>query len=83
MIDSATKSWFRQLRRLQSYVAGVRVMKMTPEALAYRLELGPAFADQLVLQIGRVAILPSDDCGRCTSTFFQSATTTFCGQTHL
>lgn len=39
MVGSATKAWFRQLRRLQSYVAAVRALKQTPSAVAYRLEL--------------------------------------------
>ena len=36
------RHWFRQLRRLQSYVAAVRAGKQTPAALAYRLELWAA-----------------------------------------
>lgn len=39
VIGSATKTWFRQLRRLQSYAAAAAAAKQTPEAIAYRLEL--------------------------------------------
>eukprot|EP00435_Cladocopium_sp_Y103_P037958 s173_g10.t1 len=39
LIGSTTKSWFRQLRRLQSYVAAIVAQKMTPAAVAYRVEL--------------------------------------------
>ena len=42
LIGSEVRHWFRQLRRLQSYVAAVRADKQTPAALAYRLELWAA-----------------------------------------
>eukprot|EP00438_Fugacium_kawagutii_P032420 Skav234923 [mRNA] locus=scaffold840:956698:961575:+ [translate_table: standard] len=39
LAGTAVKSWFRQLRRLQSYVHAIVAGKQTPEALCYRLEL--------------------------------------------
>eukprot|EP00438_Fugacium_kawagutii_P005624 Skav235142 [mRNA] locus=scaffold1072:49794:54677:- [translate_table: standard] len=36
---SATKLWFKQLRRLQSFLAAARANKTTPPAITYRLEL--------------------------------------------
>ena len=39
VIGSSVKLWFRQLRRLQSYLAAVRANKLTASAVAYRLEL--------------------------------------------
>ena len=35
----AVRMWYQQLRRLQSYVQGVRRAKQTPGAIAYRAEL--------------------------------------------
>lgn len=39
LIGADAKAWFRQLRRLQSYLAAIRAQKMSPAAIAYRLEL--------------------------------------------
>lgn len=39
LVGHDVQSWFRQLRRLQSYVAVIRAAKQTPAALTYRLEL--------------------------------------------
>ena len=39
LIGNEVKRWFKQLRRLQSYVASIRAGKTTPEALIARLEL--------------------------------------------
>eukprot|EP00438_Fugacium_kawagutii_P034760 Skav225372 [mRNA] locus=scaffold329:102549:105833:- [translate_table: standard] len=39
LAGSAVKSWFRQLRRIQSYVHAVVAGKQTPDAICYRLEL--------------------------------------------
>lgn len=39
LIGSEVKLWFRQLRRLQSYLAGIRGGKMSVDAVTYRLEL--------------------------------------------
>eukprot|EP00438_Fugacium_kawagutii_P000488 Skav216948 [mRNA] locus=scaffold3396:197642:204095:+ [translate_table: standard] len=39
---SATKLWFQQLRRLQSYKAAILANKQTPCAIAYRVELWSA-----------------------------------------
>eukprot|EP00435_Cladocopium_sp_Y103_P044883 s401_g12.t1 len=51
LIGTEVKLWFRQLRRLQSYLAGIKAGKQTGEAIAYRLELwasikrSPGFLD--------------------------------------
>ena len=42
MIGSATKHWFKQLRRLQSLVHAVRAASQTPSAIAHRAELWTA-----------------------------------------
>eukprot|EP00438_Fugacium_kawagutii_P026601 Skav213727 [mRNA] locus=scaffold2563:115961:120707:+ [translate_table: standard] len=39
LAGSAVKSWFRQLRRLQSYKHAIEANKQTPSAICYRLEL--------------------------------------------
>ena len=39
LIGSEVKKWFKQLRRLQSFVAAVRNMKSSVDAITYRLEL--------------------------------------------
>ena len=39
LIGHETIAWFRQLRRLQSYVMAIANNKQTPVAIAYRLEL--------------------------------------------
>eukprot|EP00435_Cladocopium_sp_Y103_P039530 s1405_g10.t1 len=39
LLGSSVQQWFRQLRRLQSYVMASRNNKQTPAAIAYRLEL--------------------------------------------
>ncbi len=42
LVGNEVKKWFKQLRRLQSFVAAVRRPKHTPEAVGYRLELWSA-----------------------------------------
>ena len=66
LIGSEVKLWFRQLRRLQSYVAAIKANKQTCEAVAYRLELwsailrSPGFLDGFPLwwQLHRLISLP-------------------------
>eukprot|EP00438_Fugacium_kawagutii_P027064 Skav214855 [mRNA] locus=scaffold16:296995:306518:- [translate_table: standard] len=66
LIGSATKHWFRQLRRLQSYVAAINANKLTDDAITYRLELwssirrAPGFDKGFVhwWSYGRTAGLP-------------------------
>ena len=66
LIGSEVKLWFRQLRRLQSYVAAIKANKQTCEAVAYRLELwsailrSPGFLDGFSLwwQLHRLISLP-------------------------
>ena len=42
VIGSATKHWFKQLRRVQSLVHAVKAASMTPSAIAHRAELWTA-----------------------------------------
>lgn len=39
LVGTQVKQWFKQLRRLQSFVAAVRNMKNSVDAITYRLEL--------------------------------------------
>ena len=39
LVGHAVQQWFKQARRLQSYVHAVRANKMSPNAVAYRLEV--------------------------------------------
>ena len=39
LIGTSVKLWFRQLRRLQSYLAAIQANKQTANAVSYRLEL--------------------------------------------
>ena len=42
LVGQAVQLWFKQARRIQSYLHSIRAGKMTPHALAYRLEVWSA-----------------------------------------